>query len=180
MMAWRIADKPPTDPGCLIVPSYALKNRFEPTLPTKAELELAARLWRRFPEAPVIVSTGDNQRLGVTNAAVMAAYLIHLGVPRDRIIEEDRSRNTHENLVNCLSIVRAAGYDQPTLVTHDLYTRRAVAIARKMDWPDLRWVSAISKGEPAAGWKYIQTRSRLTILLYEVGAGVYSRLRGWL
>lgn len=163
-----------------MVPSYALRSSVEPTLPTKAQLELAARWWRRFPAAAVIVSTGDNQRLGVTNAAVMAKYLAGLGVPRDRIIEEDRSRNTFENLVNCLRIVQTAGYEDPTLVTHDLYTRRAVAVARKMDWPDLHWVSAISKGEPAAGWKYMQTYSRPTILLYEIGAGLYCRLRGWL
>jgi uncharacterized SAM-binding protein YcdF (DUF218 family) len=137
-------------------------------------------LWDRFPEATVIVSTGDNQGLGVTNAAVMADYLAGLGVPRNLIIEEDHSRNTFENLANCLSVVRAAGYDQPTMVTHDLYTRRAVAIARKMGWPDLRWVSAVSKGEPAAGWKYVQTRSRSTILLYEVAATVYCRIRGWM
>jgi uncharacterized SAM-binding protein YcdF (DUF218 family) len=163
-----------------VVPSYALKNSFEPTRPTRATLELAAGWWRRFPETVVIVSTGDNQHLGVTNASVMAAYLAGLGVPADRIVEEDRSFNTFENLLNCLRIVQAADYDQPTLVTHDLYTRRAVAVARKMGWSDLRWVSASSAGEPAAGWKYVQTYSRLTILLYEIGASVYCRMKGWL
>ena len=128
----------------------------------------------------MIVSTGDNQGLGVTNAAVMAAYVAELGVPIDRIIEEDRSCNTFENLSNCLEIVRGAGYQQPTLVTHDLYTRRAVAIARAMGWPNLRWVSAVSRGEAAAGWKFFQTYSRPTILLYEVGASIYCRMRGWL
>jgi len=177
---WRLSDNPPARPGCLVVPSYALKNTAEPTRPTRAELKLAAGWWRRFPEATVIVSTGDNQRLGVTNAAVMAAYLIGLGVPSDRVIEEDRSRNTFENLRNCLKIVCEAGYEQPTLVTHDLYTRRTVAIARAMGWPDLRWVSAVSRGEAAAGWKCVQTHSRATILLYEMGATVYCRLKGWL
>jgi len=163
-----------------VVPSYALRSATTPTRPTRAELEVAAGWWRRFPEAAVIVSTGDNQRLGVTNAAVMAAYVAELGVPRDRIIEENRSRNTFENLSNCLEIVRGAGYRQPTLVTHDLYTRRAVAIARALGWPDLRWLSAISRGEPAAGWKFFQTHSRPTILLYEVGASIYCRMKGWL
>ncbi len=179
-LSWWVPDKPPQQPGCFVVPSYALKSATEPTRPTRAALELAAAWWRRFPEAPIIVSTGDNQRLGVTNASVMAQYLVGLGVQPERVIEEDRSRNTFENLTNCLKIVRDAGYDQTTLVTHDLYTRRAVAVARKMEWPDIRWVSATSKGEPAAGWKYVQTHSRPTILLYEIAATVYCRFKGWL
>lgn len=179
-LSWRLPDNPPEQPGCLVVPSYALKSTTEPTLPTRAELELAATWWHRFPNAKVIVSTGDNQRLGITNASVMAHYLVGLGVPSDRIVEEDHSRNTFENLAYCLKIVRETDARQPTLVTHDLYTRRAVAIARKMGWPDLRWVSATSKGEPAAGWKYVQTYSRPTILFYEMAATVYCRLKGWL
>ncbi len=179
-LTWRVPDNPPDLPGCLVVPSYALKSATEPTRPTRAELELAAGWWRRFPEAAIIVSTGDNQRLGITNAEVMAQYLVALGIPPGRVIEEDRSRNTYENLLNCLEIVREAGYDQPTLVTYDLYTRRAVAVARRMSWPDLRWVSASSKGEPAAGWKYLQTYSRTTILLYEIAAAAYCKLKGWL
>jgi uncharacterized SAM-binding protein YcdF (DUF218 family) len=178
--SWRVPDHPPTNPGCLVVPSYALKNAREPTRPTRAQLELAADWWRIFPQAAVIVSTGDNQRLGVTNASVMADYLAGLGVEKGRIIREDRSRNTFDNLENCLEIVQASGFGQPTLVTFDLYTRRAVAIARKMSWPDLRWVSATSAGEPAAGWKYFQTHSRTTILLYEIGATAYCRLKGWM
>jgi hypothetical protein len=49
-----------------------------------------------------------------------------------------------------------------------------------MGWQDLRWISAVSGGEPAAGWKYIQTHSRLTILVYEMAATVYCRAKGWL
>lgn len=174
-----LPDNPPSQPSCFVVPSYALKDRSTPTLPTRAALELAVDWWRRFQDAVIIVSTGDNQQLGVTNASVMAGYVARLGVPRDHIVQEDRSRNTYENLVFCREIATSAGYLEPTLVTHDLYTRRAVAVARKIGWSDLRWVSAYSKGEPAAGYKYFQTFSRLTIGCYEMAAMVYCRLRGW-
>jgi len=180
MRFWSLPDNPPSHPGCFVVPSYALKDRSTPTLPTRAALELAADWWRRSQDAVIIVSTGDNQRLGVTNASVMAEHLTLLGLPRDRIIQEDQSRNTFENLTFCREIAISAGYREPTLVTHDLYTRRAVAVARKIGWSDLSWVSAWSKGEPAAGHKYFQTFSRLTIGCYEMAAMVYCRLRGWI
>ena len=125
------------------------------------------------------MSTGDNQRLGVANSAVMVDYALGLGVPRESLIEEDRSLNTYQNLLYSMEIVRRLNLRQPTLVTLDLYTRRAVATARKLGWTEFYWLSAYSPGEPAYGWKFLQTFSRLTIFCYEVGAMAYSKLAGW-
>jgi vancomycin permeability regulator SanA len=177
---WIIADHPPTRPGCFVIPSYALKDRFQPTRPTRAQIDLACRWWRRFPHASLIMCTGDNQGLGVTNAAVMARYAADLGVPRSKVIEENGSRNTDENLRYAMDIIRAEGFEQPTLVTLDLYTRRAVATCRKQGWQSFYWLSAYAEGEPAYGYKALQTRSRWTILGYEMGAMAYSKLVGWI
>jgi uncharacterized SAM-binding protein YcdF (DUF218 family) len=176
---WIIPDNPPPEPDCFVIPSYALKSRTLPTQPTRAEIELAYRWWQQFPNARLIMSTGDNQGLGVTNATVMAHYAAELGVPRAYIIEEDRSRNTRENLAYSMEIIQAERLTQPTLVTLDLYTRRAVATARLLGWDDFYWLSAYAAGEPAYGYKYVQTYSRFTILCYEVAAMAYSKLVGW-
>ena len=109
----------------------------------------------------------------------MAEYAVSLGISRQNLIEEDRSLTTYENLVYSMEIIQSQGLNQPTLVTLDLYTRRAVATARKLGWTDFYWLSAFSKGQPAYGYKWIQTYSRLTIFCYEVGAMVYSKLVGW-
>lgn len=176
---WAIVDNPPSDPDCFVILSYALKDRAIPTQPTRAEIELAHRWWQRFPQAKLIMCTGDNQRLGITNAAVMADYAVSLGVPRANVIEEDRSRNTRENLLYAMEIIKAEQLRQPTLVTIDLYTRRAVATAKKLGWEDFYWLSVYSEGEPAHGYKYVQTYSRTTIFCYEVTAMAYSKLVGW-
>lgn len=176
---WLIPDNPPTHPGCFVIPSYALKDRFLPTRPTRAQIELAVEWWKKFPQARLIMSTGDNQFLGIPNSAVMADYAIRLGVPRENIIEEDRSLNTYQNLAYSMDIIQALGLQQPTLVTIDLYTRRAVATAKKMGWKDFYWLSVYSAGEPAYGYKWLQTHSRLTIFGYELGAMVFSKLAGW-
>ncbi len=123
--------------------------------------------------------TGDNLRLGVTNASVMAAYAVQLGVPAEKVIEEDQSVNTYENLYNAQKIIQERNFHQPTLVTLDLYTRRAVATAQKMGWRDFYWLSAYSSGDPAYGYKWIQTHSRFTLYVYEVLAMVYSKMAGW-
>src|SRR5512139_792397 len=176
---WTILDRPPVAPDCFVIPSYALKDHHTATRPTAAEIQLAADWWLRFPHASLIMCTGDNQRLGVSNASVMAAYAERLGVPSGNIIEEDRSLNTYENLYNAWQIIKEKNFKQPTLVTLDLYTRRAAATARKMGWQDFYWLSVYSSGEPAYGWKWIQTHSRFTLYLYEHLAMIYSKIVGW-
>jgi uncharacterized SAM-binding protein YcdF (DUF218 family) len=176
---WTIPDHPPSIPGCFVIPSYALKDRSMPTKPTIAQIELAAEWWRRFPNSSLIMCTGDNQRLGLSNASVMAAYAVRIGVPAEKVIEEDKSLNTYENLFYALEIIRERNFRQPTLVTLDLYTRRAVATARKMGWEDFYWLSVYSSGEPAYGYKYFQTHSRFTLYVYELLAMVYSKMVGW-
>ena len=125
------------------------------------------------------MSTGDNQRLGIPNSKVMADYAVSLGLPRENVIEEDCSLNTYQNLLYSMEIIQAQNLRQPTLVTLDLYTRRAVATARKMGWKDFRWLSVYSKGEPAYGYKWIQTYSRGTLFCDEAGAMLFSKLVGW-
>ena len=176
---WMIPDDPPANPGCFVIPSYALKNASLPTRPTRAEIELAFEWWKKFPNAKLIMSTGDNQRLGITNAKVMADYAVSLGLPRANVIEEDRSWNTYTNLLYSMEVVQAHNLGQPTLVTLDLYTRRAIATARKMGWKDFHWLSVFSKGEPAYGYKWIQTYSRTTLFGYELGALIFSKIVGW-
>jgi len=176
---WTIPDHPPPAPDCFVIPSYALRDRSTPTRPTIAQIELAHEWWKRFPRARLIMSTGDNQWLGIPNSTVMVAYAARRGIPRENLIEEDRSRNTYQNLLYSMEIIQREGLRQPTLVTIDLYTRRAVATARKLGWQDFYWLSAYSKGEPAYGYKWLQTHSRLTIFCYELAAMVYSKMKGW-
>ncbi|MBM3127608.1 MAG: YdcF family protein [Chloroflexi bacterium] len=177
---WTLPDRAPSNPDCLIVPSYALKDRATPTRPTRAQIELAAAWWRKFPRAHIVMCTGDNQGLGVTNARVMCEYALRLGVPRENLIEEDASRNTRENLFNAWRLAARQSARQPTLVTLDLYTRRAVATARKQGWRDFYWLSVYAEGESAYGLKAIQTHSRATILCYEMIATMYSKVVGWI
>ncbi len=176
---WTLPDKVPSGPDCFVIPSYALRNRSIPNNPTKAQIELAYRWWRKFPGAKLIMSTGDNQGLGIANARVMAAFAVGLGIPPANIIEEDKSLNTYENLLYSLRIIEREGMKEPTLITLDLYTRRAVATATKLGMTNLHWLSAFSEGESSYGHKWLQTHSRLTIFCYEIAAMIYSKVVGW-
>jgi len=174
-----IPDNIPPNPDCFVILSYGLKDRYLPNKPTRAQIERAYDWWVKFPCAKIIMSTGDNQRLGIANSSVMAEYAMSLGVPREKIIEEKRSRNTYENLLYSMEIIKEERLRQPTLVTLDLYTRRVVATAKKLGWRDFYWLSVFSEGQPAYGYKWLQTCSRPTIICYEMVAMVYSKIVGW-
>jgi uncharacterized SAM-binding protein YcdF (DUF218 family) len=177
---WEVEEKVPLEPDCLIVPSYALRDRHLPTAMTRSQIETAVSYQRRFPTAKIIFSTGDTQGLGLPDSAVMAAYARDLGLPEAAIIEEDQSRNTYENLLFSRRIVDQMGFKQPTLVLFDLHARRVLAIARKMGWQELFWLTSHSSAEGAHGVKRLRTFSRPAILLYELLGVVYSWAKGWL
>ncbi|MDO8498872.1 MAG: YdcF family protein [bacterium] len=175
---WKIADHRPLRPDCLVVISYSVKNKSEPTRQTKALIEEAYKWWKNFPQAKVIMSTGDNQGLGVPNSTIMADYALSLGLPRKNIIEEDKSSNTYENLLYSEQIIQKEGFKQPTLVVLDLHSRRAVTIAKKLGWKNLHWITVFSEAESGFGNKAFQTSSRSLILIYEMLAYVYNMLQG--
>lgn len=177
---WIVPDRPPEETDCFVVLSYAVKNRELPTRPTRAAIELAYTWWKKFPKAKVIMSTGDVQKLGIPDSTIMARYAMSLGLPKRAIIEEDRSRNTYENLLYSMHVMRQHGLKKPTIVASDLHMRRALEIVRKLEWSDFYWLSAYAKGEPATGYKWLQTHSRPLTFLYELLAFGYSKLRNWL
>ena len=126
------------------------------------------------------MSTGDNQKLGVSNAIVMANYAVGLGIPRNKIILEDESLNTYENLFYSFTVIQKLKCKKPTLVCFDLHARRVVATAKQLGLRNFYWISANSKGEPGFGPKHFQTSNRFVIFLYEVLAFIYSKLVGWI
>lgn len=98
------------------------------------EREIAmADLARRYPDARLVFSGGSGN-LGdgsVAEAAVIGRYADSLGLPRTRLILEDRSRNTHENAVFAAGLVKPKAGERWLLVTSAWHMPRAVGCFRK-------------------------------------------------
>ena len=81
----------------------------------------------------LIVSGGQGEDEPVTEASAMATYLIARGVPADRLVIEDRSRSTEENLLFSKAImdeVRPGA--RATVVTSDFHAFRSALLARRL------------------------------------------------
>ena len=94
----------------------------------------AARLQKRLG-VPVIVSGGKVFQGKAAEAPIVKRILVDLGVPADRVIPEERSRDTRENAKYAAGIARRAGYRDPVVVTSAYHMRRAAMEFRRAGLP---------------------------------------------
>lgn len=100
-----------------------------------------AILARRFPQAKVVVSGGNGSLFldGEGDADTAPRLLGPLGVSADRLILEDKSRNTYENAVFSRQLVEPKPGETWLLVTSAFHMPRAKALFDKAGFPTVPW-----------------------------------------
>ncbi|RUZ81050.1 YdcF family protein [Mesorhizobium sp. M7A.F.Ca.US.006.01.1.1] len=100
-----------------------------------------AILARRFPTAKVVVSGGTGALFldGEGDAATAPRLLTALGVPADRLILENKSRNTYENAVFTKELVTPKPGETWLLVTSAFHMPRAKALFDKAGFATVPW-----------------------------------------
>jgi uncharacterized SAM-binding protein YcdF (DUF218 family) len=100
-----------------------------------------AILARRFPTAKVVVSGGTGELFleGEGDAATAPRLLTALGVAADRLILENKSRNTYENAVFTKALVTPKPGETWLLVTSAFHMPRAKALFDKAGFATIPW-----------------------------------------
>jgi uncharacterized SAM-binding protein YcdF (DUF218 family) len=95
-----------------------------------------ARLSKLYPSAKVIFSggSGDPSQPNLKEAHYIAPLMSDMGVNLDRIIYEDKARNTAENAEITLKIAKPKEGDTWLLVTSAFHMPRAMGAFRKAGW----------------------------------------------
>ncbi len=106
-----------------IVLGLALENG-EPAPDLLARLDTAREYMNKYPEARLILTGGNADESGRTEAAVMRDILTERGVPSDRLILEDQAKTTKENFGNIAGIVSAG--EPVVMISSDYHMDRAV------------------------------------------------------
>jgi uncharacterized SAM-binding protein YcdF (DUF218 family) len=104
------------------------------TRPLASRLNTAFDYWRENPDSYIIVCGGLGNRASITEAEAMARYLNALGVPRERVLLEELSTSTYENLLFAQEILNdyfPNGFNA-VLVTNDFHIYRSVRMARSI------------------------------------------------
>lgn len=110
-------------------------NGTEPSLSLMYRLETAKEYLNEYPETRVIVSGGQGAGENISEAECMRAWLTENGISENRILMEDKSTSTYENLRNSLEIVSMFSND-PTervaVLSQEYHLYRAKFYAREL------------------------------------------------
>lgn len=101
-----------------------------------SRLDLALKLYRKSAgKALLVVSGGKGIDETVSEAAAMCGYLLEKGVTKERILTEDQSHSTRENLRFCDQLLlERGGGGRIALVTSSYHMFRCVWIAHELSF----------------------------------------------
>lgn len=112
----------------VIVLGMALQDG-KPSKDLDYRLDTAAQYMVEHPEATLILSGGNSDNTGLTEAQVMQTLLIQRGVSDDRMILEEQSSSTRENFVNTAKLLDTAS--PVVLITSNYHMDRSVIMAKE-------------------------------------------------
>lgn len=115
----------------MIILGAKVKKNGEPSLSLLMRLEAALDYLQQHEHVRVIVSGGKGPDEPQSEASVMLAYLKTNGIERSRIIVEDRSTSTYENLAFSKQLLPADA-KHVTIVSNDFHLARAKRIAANL------------------------------------------------
>lgn len=123
--------------GCQVKgtnPSYALTKR----------LDAAYDYLMDNPDTQVILSGGQGPGEDITEAHAMAEYLKKKGFPESRMLLEDKSQNTDENIRYSMKLMESPEASV-VLVTNHFHVFRGVGVAEKQGLSNVEGLGAPTK-----------------------------------
>ncbi len=93
-------------------------------------------LARQYPSAKIVFSGGSGKliRSERVDSIDMKIFLKDIGFNNSKVIYEDRSRTTSENLINSENILKPKPGETWLLVTSAWHMPRAMGVAQKLGW----------------------------------------------
>jgi len=140
--------------GCQVHP-------WGPSILLQDRLDTAIEYLADHPDVTVIVSGGKGNDEHASEAAVMRDYLVEAGIPDEKILVEDVSHNTYQNMICSSEMMQEQGLDPADgvlVVSNGFHLTRA-----KMLWDRvtgqgeyLSVLAAPSSHAPSRLWMYIR------------------------
>ena len=133
-------------------------------------------LWRAGLAPQILVTGGPTSKINV-EADIMAQDLENRGVPKSSIIEEDKSLNTHENVLNSLKILKENNFKSALIVTSAYHSLRTKLVWQKA-WPQGKII--LSPAARTITQSGVNPYKSLWNVTREYVALAWYLLRGWL
>ncbi|MBL1230668.1 YdcF family protein [Enterococcus sp. BWB1-3] len=142
---------PAAEPDTILILGAQVRGQSKetayPSTVLKERLNTAISYIDENPQAVIIVCGGQGSDEPDSEANVMAGYLIANGVSSSRIIREDQSTRTKENITNALE-KRDLG--KTVIVTSDFHIYRSKLLANRLGIEELSGLPAKSESSVTA------------------------------
>ena len=146
-MLKTLSDKPESNNTTVIVLGCQVKET-RPSLMLKRRLDAAFEYLSENVNVNVIVSGCKGSDEKISEAQCMKEYLINKGIQSEKIIMEDKSSSTYENLKFSKQIIEKRNLPADiTIVTDGYHQLRAEMIAKSLDYKNISNISA-----PTSPW----------------------------
>ena len=129
-IVWSPPENQPLDPDYAVVLGVGLEDG-QATEELERRLELGLS-YLQTSDGLLILSGGDPDGDGITEAQVMAQWMEDHGADLSRVHQEDRSTDTRENLLYARTLAQSLGAETDTvlILTSDYHQTRAQYLAR--------------------------------------------------
>lgn len=138
--------------GCQVKP-------WGPSILLQDRLDKALEYWKEHPETVIVVSGAQGPDEPSTEARAMADYLMEKGVPEDKILLEEKSHNTIQNLTYSKQLLEERGYDMSggaAIVSNGFHLTRAKMLAGRVGYENISTLAAPSSHVPSRLKMYIR------------------------
>lgn len=141
----RAQEDKPENPNAIVVLGCKV-NGTSPSRMLRRRLDTAYKALEEHPDVICIVSGGQGANEGCSEAEAMKKYLVDKGVDPERIIMEDKSTDTNENIKFSLEKLDELGMSHDmTIVTDGFHQYRASLIAKKQGIENVTAYSAYTE-----------------------------------
>lgn len=115
----------------IVLGAGLLGDRISLTL--RYRLDVAYDYMVEHPEVIAVLSGGQGPGENMTEASAMEWYLLEKGITKDRLIKEEQSTSTRENIAYSFQIFEALGDTEPSvlIVSSRFHLLRAIRIAKE-------------------------------------------------
>ena len=126
----------------VVVLGMALEDG-EPTKDLLYRLDTAEEYLEEHPDATLILTGGNPDESGRTEAAVMRDLLAERGVPEEKMILEDQAATTRDNFANAAKIIDPG--EPVVFISSNYHMDRAVSMAKEAGFTDVMRLPAPSE-----------------------------------
>lgn len=145
ILMYKAQENRPEKPNVIVVLGCKV-NGERPSRMLRRRLDAAYEALNENPETLCIVSGGQGSNEKISEAQAMYTYLVDKGIDGDRIIMEDKSTSTYENIKFTLDILDQRGMSHDiTIVTDGFHQYRASLIAKAQGVENITAYSAYTE-----------------------------------